>query len=106
LTRIPKGIYTVGFLEVETPLTIRYRGKYPWFKFHIEIRGVPNFSGIYFHSGNIAAHTDGCVLLGDTALNRQDRIGDSVKAFERFYKEVGLALKAGDRITLEIREDV
>lgn len=104
LTRIPKGIYPVKILEVETTLTLKYRTRYPWFTFHLEICNVPNFSGIYFHAGNTAAHTEGCILLGDTAMNRQDRIGDSVNAFERFYREVMAALRGKDYVTLSITE--
>src|SRR5688500_5460626 len=42
-----------------SPLTQRYRTKYSWFKWHIEITKVPNFQGVYIHIGNKDSDTEG-----------------------------------------------
>lgn len=90
-TRIPAGTYTVDIQKAETPLTLKYRAKFPWFKNHLEIKDVLNFKGIYFHLGNTDDDSDGCVILGDIADNNS--IGDgsimkSTGAFKRFYEFV------------------
>src|SRR5687768_11457935 len=69
-TRIPAGFYELKLREEDTPLTLKHRKDYadlPWFKenpdwFHIEITGIKNFNGVYFHSGIDDSHTLGCNL--------------------------------------------
>lgn len=53
-TRIPSGTYNVDFLEYDTELTLKYRNdpdRQPWFQYHIHIQDIPNFTGVYIHSG-------------------------------------------------------
>jgi hypothetical protein len=90
-TRIPAGTYTVDIQKGETPLTLKYRGKYPWFKHHLEIKNVPGFIGCYFHIGNFDADSAGCILVGDNADNNTigpGSISNSTAAFKRFYESV------------------
>src|SRR5688572_13804843 len=68
-TRIPTGFYELKVLKSDTPLTLKYRAKYPWFKHHIEVTNVKGFKGVYIHIGNKDEDTDGCILLGDNADN-------------------------------------
>src|SRR6185369_1457697 len=69
-TCIPEGLYELKIQKTDTPLTIKHRAAYgPWFKYHIEITGIPNFQGVYIHSGSDDSHTEGCLLLGDILYN-------------------------------------
>lgn len=107
-TRIPAGKYTVDFNKADTPMTLRYRSKYPFFKYHLEIKNVPNFQGIYMHIGNVDADTDGCLLLGDTADNNiqsSGNISNSTAAFTRVYKEIQSVIEGGKKVTIEIRDE-
>lgn len=52
-TAIPAGSY-----KVKKTMSPRFKKILP------EILNVPNFSGVRIHSGNTAADTDGCLLLG------------------------------------------
>ena len=46
-TRIPAGNYQLTMRKEVTPLTEKYRTRYPeWFTFHLELQHVPNFSSI------------------------------------------------------------
>jgi len=107
-TRIPAGFYTLGLQNIETPKTLQYRTKYPWFKNHIEILNVKDFKGVYIHIGNNDEDTDGCILLGDTANNNNVATGEittSTVCFKRFYDEVHEALTKGTKVFLEIRDE-
>lgn len=66
-----------------------------------EILGVPGFSGVRMHPGNVAADTEGCVLPGLTRGN--DFIGQSVKAYERIYPIISEAIAAGQEVWLDIQ---
>ncbi len=106
-TRIPRAMYPLGIRKEVTPLTQKYRDKFDWFEFHIEIVGVPNFDYVYMHIGNDADDTEACVLVGDDANNNNHGVGyikNSAKAFERFYKLVYPKLKAGETFLIELQD--
>ena len=87
-TRVPAGRYEIVINRADTPLTLKYRARYNWFKFHLMLKDVPNFVGIYFHVGKNDDWTDGCITMGNTVNNntiRQGEIGDSVECFRKFY---------------------
>lgn len=107
-TRIPAGKYELVINAADTPLTLKYRAKYSWFKYHIEVKNVPGFKGVYIHVGNNEANTDGCILLGDSADNNsisEGMIQGSTAAFKRFYDSVFTHLQAGNKVSLEIRDE-
>lgn len=103
-TRIPSGIYNVDVQKEETPLTLRYRKKFPWFKNHLEVKNVTGFKGIYIHLGNYDQDSAGCILLGDNADNNvigPGSISNSTVCFKRFYESVYPHLP----VTLIIRDE-
>ena len=107
-TRIPSGFYELGLQKEDTPLTLKYRKKYPWFKHHIEIKNVKGFTGVYIHIGNDDGDTAGCVLLGDNADNNRITYGvvsNSTQAFKRFYELVYPHLEKGKKAFVEIRDE-
>jgi hypothetical protein len=104
-TRIPEGIYKLVINKAVTPLTEKYRSKYAWFKYHIILQDVKNFSNVYIHVGNYETHTDGCILLGTSATLRNDKsefISNSASKFEEFYKIVYPLLERGELVRLNI----
>jgi hypothetical protein len=98
-TRIPAGIYKLDFRKADSPLTLKYRKKYDFFNYHLEVQNVPNFNYIYIHIGNYESQTDGCLLLGDTAT--KTTLGSSKIAFTRVYKKISAALEAGELVKIE-----
>jgi len=110
-TRIPANTYELKIRKEDTPLTIKHRTSYgAWFKYHIEITGIPNFTGVYVHAGNDETHTDGCLLLGDTLLNNEsfekNNLANSTQAVERFYKLVYPIIDAGkEKVFIEIQDE-
>lgn len=118
-TRIPAGFYELGLREEETPLTLKHREAYAknpdgiWFKenpgwFHIEILKIPNYSGVYFHSGIDDSHTLGCNLpCYGFDLSKLDNPGSlSVKATNDFYALAYPLLKEGKKVFLETRDEI
>lgn len=90
-TRVPAGRYEIVINRAETPLTLKYRARYNWFTFHLMLKDVPGFTGIYFHVGKNDDWTDGCITIGNTVNNNNiasGEIGDSVACFMRFYNEL------------------
>ncbi len=63
-TAIPAGEYTLGLNTVagmNASYGARYKGKH---KGMVEVRGIPNFSLVFFHIGNYHTDTSGCLLVG------------------------------------------
>jgi len=88
VTRIPAGVYELDFLKYDTPLTLKYRETRPWFNYHIEIKNIPNYTGVYIHNGSTHEHTEGCILVAGTvnAFSATKIITQSRLTFEKLYK--------------------
>lgn len=103
-TRIPEGTYELGIQELNTGLTQKYQKKYPWFKKHLHIKNVPNFTGVYIHIGNTEKHTAGCLLIGNTiALNmgKDAFLGQSTDTFKKFYEKLYPFLESGGKAIIK-----
>lgn len=87
---IPPGTYTAKFLERST--SGRYRNVY-W------LQNVPGRGGVLIHSGNIPAHTKGCILIGKKPgeLEGQPAVLISKSALSEF---VGLMQPEDFRISI------
>lgn len=107
-TRIPAGRYEIIVNKSDTPLTLKYRAKYPWFKYHLMLKDVPGFQGIYIHIGNRGDNTDGCILVGDSANNNKignGEVSNSTACFIRLYSELYDYLEAGKKAFINIRDE-
>lgn len=104
-TRIPAGRYKVEFNQELTPMTVRYRAKFPWFNWHLEIKGIDGFSKVYFHIGNDDDDTDGCVLVGSGADLPRMTISNSTEAYTTFYQKVSALLTSGVDVYVEIADE-
>lgn len=107
-TRVDAGFYELKIQENVTPLTQKYRERYPWFDKHIEITGVPRHKFIYMHIGNFDGDTDGCPLFGDSADNNlisNGSVSYSTQAFKRWYEKVYPFLKSGRKGFIEVRDE-
>ncbi|GAB3022337.1 hypothetical protein GCM10027284_47400 [Cyclobacterium sediminis] len=103
-TRIPEGHYKLGINENLSPLTQRYRNRFNWFSYHIEIKEIPNYDKVYVHIGNTHKDTEGCILIADgvNAANPEKMILQSQKAYERFYKMVYPKINQNEPLTINI----
>ena len=87
-TCIPEGKYKLGIRRADTPLTLKYRQRYDFFKYHVEILNVPNFIGIYLHPGLHSGHTKGCPLIGNRITNNryeQARLSPDITPWKELY---------------------
>ena len=50
---------------------------------------VPNFEGVRIHPGNMAANTEGCILVGEE--KSQNFMGQSRAAFDRLFAKLSAA---------------
>ena len=104
-TRIPAGNYEIKQRKELTPLTQRYRNRFEWFDFHLELQNVPNFTGIYIHIGNDEGDTAGCPLLaGKAELHENSRLAiwESTRTFKPFYERVRKELQDGFEVRIQI----
>lgn len=90
-TAIPKGSYKV--IINQSP---RFGRLMPL------ITDVPGFSGVRIHSGNTAADTEGCLLVGKT--RGPDFIGRSREAYLGLFSKLLAANEANNPITIIIED--
>ncbi len=86
-TRIPQGTYVLGFNRHLTGLTKTYRKSRPWFEYHLHVKDVPNYQGVYIHVGNTIKDTEGCLLVADSinSSSAKRSIYNSRETFKRLY---------------------
>jgi hypothetical protein len=87
-TAIPSGRY-----EVIINFSQRFQKQLPL------LLNVPNYEGVRIHSGNKAADTEGCILVGETKT--ENFVGESRWAFNRLFEKLKIASET-EKIFLEI----
>lgn len=107
-TRIPAGIYNIGYSPVD-PAQSRITRDYlrdfqPWFTKHLHLKNVPEFEGIYIHVGNFHENTDGCLLIADGVMAGTSRksLQNSRDAYRRFYKIIAALLDSNEQVNIQI----
>lgn len=106
-TRIPAGTYRVDFRREDTQLTLKYRQAYPnWFSYHLEVKNVPGFQGIYIHNGGDHHDTKGCLLVSDQ-LNAGEHktLTNSRNTFKRLYQYLENKLNKGMAVRLVVHDE-
>lgn len=88
-TCIPTGDYTV-ILNQST----RFKKLLPL------LLNVPGFSGIRIHNGNIAAHTEGCILIGSTRA--ENFVGNSIDTLARLMVRLKAMASTGQPMSISI----
>jgi hypothetical protein len=106
-TRIPAGKYRLKINKLYTPLTLKYKAKYPWFKYHIELENVPKFTGIYVHVGNKESETAGCQLINkDLTIIDNEFVGKfSTDLFKEWYEVTYSGLEKGFELYWQIIDE-
>lgn len=108
--RIPAGSYVLKIHNAVTPKTEFFRKAMPWFEFFIEVTGIPGFDLVFVHPGNDQQDTEGCLLLndvmGNNSIQKAKEGSLSQQACKRFYDLVYPRLKAGEKITITIKDEV
>lgn len=107
-TRIPAGSYQLGLRKEITPLTEKYRERYPeWFTFHLELLNVPNFTSIYIHSGGDHTDTEGCILVSDSlsTSDAQTFLTNSRNTFKTMYKFLSAHLDNNKKIMIKVQDE-
>ena len=89
-TAIPVGTYTVTI-----DFSNRFQRSMPL------IKDVSGFDGIRIHSGNTAADTDGCILLG-TTRSGPDNVSGSRDAYAGFFPKLQAAISRREPVTITI----
>jgi hypothetical protein len=87
-TAIPSGRY-----EVIINFSQRFQKQLPL------LLNVPNYEGVRIHSGNTAANTEGCILVGETKTD--NFVGESRWAFNRLFEKMKVAAET-EKIFLAI----
>jgi hypothetical protein len=87
ITAIPRGTY-----RLVINMSPRFKKPLPL------LLGVPGFTGVRIHSGNVAEHTEGCILVGNT--KSKNFVGESRKAFDALFAKIRVEK---DDITITVR---
>ena len=87
-TAIPYGTY-----EVTWSYSPRFK------KFTPRLQNVPQFSGVLIHSGNTAADTEGCIIVGENKV--VGKVINSRVTVNKLYPLIQKACKEG-KVTIEI----
>lgn len=107
-TRIPAGKYTLDFNRHDTDLTLKYRKRYPeWFQYHLEIKQVPNYTGVYIHNGGNHTHTAGCLLVSDSLSidGSEKTLTNSRETFRRLYTYLKTEIEKGTPVRVILRDE-
>ncbi len=103
--RVRSGRYQVKFRKVLSPLTIRYREKFPWFTWHLELQDVVDFTNVYIHIGNSVENTLACILVGNNVNLEKEMITDSTSAYTSLYSYLKGHLTAGGKVWITILDE-
>ena len=72
----------------------------------LEIKDIPNFKWVLFHSGNTDENTAGCILVGDTQqdldVSKDGFIGASRNAYKKMYDKIAVPMVNGEKVTLRV----
>ena len=105
-TAIPEGTYPVEFRK-EGGFHQRYSARYKNAHYGmLEIKNIPNFKWVLFHSGNTDENSAGCVLVGDTQqdldVSKDGFIGSSRNAYKKMYDKIAVPMVNGEKVTVTI----
>ena len=102
ITAIPTGTYNVR-MDITSP---KY-GNREWFIKNCNegkvprLENVPGYAGILIHPGNIAEHTDGCILVGKNDV--KGKVTKSKEYFLSLYNKMYNAYKKGESIEITVK---
>lgn len=102
VTAIPTGTYNVR-MDIVSP---KYSQK-AWYVTNCNgakvprLENVPGFEGVLIHTGNTAADSSGCILVGKNDV--QGMVTKSKDYFLKLYNTMYSAYKKGEKITIVIK---
>jgi len=66
------------------------------------LQNVPNFEYVYLHIGNVVENSEGCVLVGDSYILKEDyELKDSLKVYIPLHDLIVSLLKK-EKVFIEI----
>jgi hypothetical protein len=93
VTAIPRGRYRVILTHSN-----KFKRVLP------EVLNVPGYTGIRMHKGNLASHTEGCILVGKSDGNDKDAwLGNSGVAEGELVAVLNDAINSGRQCWLTVR---
>lgn len=103
-TRIPAGSYEIKIRDVggfHAKYSKRFKDIH---RGMLHVTNVPGFNYILIHCGNTDEHTAGCLLVGDSQENNQNKkdgfIGKSTQAYKRVYQYIMEAIECDDSVNI------
>lgn len=102
--RISPGKYPLGFDLNETDFTLKYRQKFNWFKFHLQIKKTGKDSQAYIHCGCTNSETINGIMIVSNAdeTNVTTLLKNSERLYEHLYSEISDLINKGEPIFIQI----
>jgi hypothetical protein len=97
-TAVPAGEYTLG-LNTTAGMNRSYSSRYvAMHRGMVEVRGIPNFSLVFFHVGNYHTDTAGCLLTGSywQLIDGDYRVLHSAAAYKHAYPLLVAEIRKGN----------
>lgn len=90
-TAIPRGRY-----KIVRTLSNRFKRWMP------ELLAVPGFEGVRIHAGNVATHTEGCLIAGTAIGTDGESVANSRIACDKLDAAMAAATKFGEEVWITV----
>lgn len=101
---IQTGRFEIKLRTENSPMNTQYATKFSDHQGMLWLQNVFGRTYIYIHIGNRKKHSDGCILVGASAMKKggEQFIGNSTDTYKRLYDQIIEAIDDGDDVFITV----